>query len=268
MAAQSAGRGAGDINQQVTELEAEVARLKASIAAGSKIKVLLGLCLVGFVGFVGWKVYDAYRTVTAPSYRDKVYALAQERFKKNEDMLKKEGQLLADRVNPILQKAFTEQFKKDEPKLVQAANAEVEPFKKEMQKQALARIQEHYAQIIVASRADLEKEFPELKKDSAKFKKFEDGLMSAVHTVLEKEFVGPYEAGIAAVNKEFEAFPAAPSARPGEMSVAQQIIGHLLEFVALSLAKGNSLAVFDERAAGADLKPATKSAPKSDGKKG
>lgn len=266
--AASGGRGAGDINQQVAELEAEVGRLKASIAASSKIKLFLGLLLVAFVAFVGWKVFDAYRTVTSKTYRDKLYELAQARLKHNEQMLQKEGKLLADRVNPMLQKAFTDQFKKDESKLVQAANAEVEPFKKELEKQARARVEEHYAGILAAARSDLEKEFPELKKDPAKFKKLETGLLASVHGMMEKEFAGPLNASYESVSKELEALPAAPSARPGEMSTAQQIIGHLLEFVALSLAKGNSLSVFDEAAAGADGKSPTKSAPKSDGKKG
>jgi hypothetical protein len=212
------------------------------MSRGRAIRNVLLLALLVLVGALTYTIYQMGSRLSSPKFMAELTDGAKARMEKNGPGVQKHLVALYEKSNPILMKAFQERAEKDQPTYVKKAEEEWPKFQAELQKRFEERVLEQYKNAIVEGRPELERICPELKANPEKYKKLEDGLISATERAVDKTWVQQVHPRFQKLDLNWRTYPSAPKTRDGEPSVVMQIAGHGMELLAIAFAKGDALA--------------------------
>jgi hypothetical protein len=228
-----------ELNKELQALKAELAAVTAANAWGRRVRlILLGLTVV-VVLFVVVAFYNLATGLVAPDNLDRLSQAAQTRLEKNSDEYMRQLQALADRTGPEVADAFNKQVQKDLPKFLKIVEQERVDFAKNMQPRLTKMVEKRYEGALAKHESILHKEFPAVNND-VQHARMSRNLLAAIDKNLKKNYGEDLDSQFKALYATWDEFPAAPSPRPGEPSLEEQLTGNLLKLLTIKLTNRES----------------------------
>ena len=214
------------LQRETDELAREVSGLKAAIAAGRWIRLILVLLTLAFLGGLTWMGYQIHGDLQAKM--DKVgeeFGARQDKFIKPATA---EMQTLFVNVRPEVQKAFAAQAKKDSPKFAKAVAKQRDRLIKDVQAKLQDRLKATFDGVVEEQKDLLVKEFPEL-QDKAKLDKVLDRMTQAMEQVSREYYAQPIREAVDELLKRLDEFPEMEDAPRDNEELVDRIVGLVFE---------------------------------------
>lgn len=254
--------GGGNATSDLEAIVDESARLMKELAFSRKIRRLLMLGFLLFVGVSGWKFYELYQRVRSPENLNEITRLAQTKLQDNSDRYAKEVQTLVEQATPIITEAFYKQAKQDLPAFLRRAGEQRDILVTNLQERLTTRMDEHYHGILDRHEKILEEELPSAKDPEAR-QRLRTNLGIVFDRMVQRYYGDELKGQLVALYDRWDHFPAAAEPTgPGEPSLEDQFIGTLLDLLAHKLtqapggASGGSVAASTTSVPAATLTPA------------
>jgi hypothetical protein len=221
---------------QLDALAHEFDSLRAAMTRARRIRSLLFLTFLIFIGGFVFVLYQYGMELQGAEYRDQLSSLAQKKFNENQQEYAGKVTGLVKKVTPIVTDAFYGQAKKDLPSYLKAAQDQRELFTTDIREKIEKRLNAHFEKIVDQHKATLKKEFPAVDDT-----KLQERVSANLHLVFEKlvkkYYIDDLNAQLVELYDGLEQFPAADEPGKTDARLEDQLIGTLLELLYGDLAK-------------------------------
>jgi hypothetical protein len=192
------------------------------------------LAFLAFVLLAGWGFYSLANTVRSQAYQDQLIAQLQQTIQDNQATFSREAQLLSDGIVPVVQQAVSAQAKKDAPLFMQALEQERVVLVAELPEKLLERVEERYHELLRENEQILVEELP-----AAQDPKVRERMMAntyiALDQLVKKYYADEYTRLLQSMSDTWNDFPAAPPPAKDDPPLDQQLVGQLMELLAVKM---------------------------------
>jgi len=217
-------------NEQVEAVLRETAALTAGMKRARRVRLLLLLAVVLFLGGTAWVAYGKANEFTSNKNLNHLADLARRRLEKKQDYYLKQLEGMVDKLRPPLEKAFSDQASKDAPLYLKAIEKERQPFLDNVQAEFTKRLNKRNAALEPRYIKILREEFPLLKDEKLQARMAEN-MTPAVEKLLKKYYVEELRDEILMLYNTWDTFPAAADPLKGEPPIEDQLMPALLDLL-------------------------------------
>jgi hypothetical protein len=217
-------------NVQVEGVLRESAALAAGLKKARRVRLLLFLVILVFLGASGWVAYGKANDFASEKNLKLLGTTVSLRLEKKQDHYMKELEKLVNKLSPPLTKAFQEQAKKDTPLFLKAMEKERQPFLDSIQDQFSKRLNKRLEALQPRYEALLKKEFPAFKDEKLQSRMAEN-LTQAVEKLLKKYYVDELHEHILLLFSTWDTFPPAAAPGRGAPPLEDQFLDALVELL-------------------------------------
>jgi hypothetical protein len=215
-------------NQQIEAVLHESAQLAAGLRRARRVRLVLFLAIVVFLGGAGWVAYAKASDFASPKNLNRLGEEARASWEQRQDFYMKQAQMLLDKLSPPLSKAFSEQATKDTPKFLKAVEKERQPFLDHLQDEFSKRLNKRLTSMQPRYINLLKEEFPTL-KDAKRQAQMAENVTAAVEKLVKKYYVDQLRDEVLMLYNAWDTFPPAAAAARGEASLEEQFVEALLK---------------------------------------
>ncbi len=227
---------AGDIDAKADALQRQVDALVAALAASKRTRLLIFLAFLAFVGISVWSFMSLAKRIQSEEYKQQLLASIQKEVEANQDELSRETQQLVDSLSPVVTAAITNQSEKDAPLFMQALDVQRTKLVNDLPEKLVEQVQKHHEEMIRKHEAMFIEELP-----SAQDPKIRDRMMEnvvvALDKLVKKYYSEKFKAHFASMSETWNGFPPADVPAKGDSPVSDQLMGELMDLVAVKLAR-------------------------------
>jgi hypothetical protein len=231
-------------NEQVEAVLHQSAALAAAFKRARRVRLVLLLALLIFVGGAVWVAYGKASEFTSEKNINHIADVAQDRLKEKQKQYFNQLTDLADKLRPPLEKAFTDQANKDAPLFLKAIEKERQPLSDYLEAELEKRINKRFKALEPRYLKLLKEEFPLFKDEKVKSGMVEN-ITPAVERLLKKYYVEELRDELLGLFNAWDGFPAAQAPAKGEPLIEDQLMPILLDLLIYRLTHPQVLP-FDE----------------------
>lgn len=235
---------ASEFEQLVARLDELQRRTEGLTAALEKSRSTRRLIIFAFLGFVivaGWRFYSLGNMIRSEEYQAQLLAEVQKSVASNQDSFSREAQKLVDGASPIVTTAFSKQAEKDMPVIMQVINKERALLLDDLGQQMARKIENHHHELLRRHDKLFQEEFP-----TAKDPEVRDRMMGntclALDRLVKKYYVDEFQKELKAMDRTWEEFPAADRPAAGDPPLDSQLIGELMDLLAIKFSRSRTIA--------------------------
>ena len=224
------------LDSKVDELQKQVDALVSALAAGKRTRQLMFLAFLTFALVSGWGFYSLASRIQSEPYKQQLMASLQKEVEQNQDEFSRETQMLVESLSPVVTTAITEQSKKDAPLFMQAFDVQRAKLVDEMPDKMVQLVQKRHEELIRQHEKLFLEELP-----AAQDPKVRDRMMAnvvtAIDSLVKKYYADEFKRHFLGMSESWDAFPAASLPEKGDAALNEQLMGHLMDLVAVKLAR-------------------------------
>ncbi len=227
---------AGDIDAKADALQQQIDALVASLAANKRTRQLIFLAFLAFVGISVWSFLSLAKRIQSEEYKQQLLASIQQEVEKNQAEFSKESQLLVEALSPVVTTAVTNQSEKDAPLFMQAFDIQRTRLSTELPEKMVELVEKHHEELVRKHEALFIEELP-----AAQDPKIRDRMMENVVVALDKlvkqYYADKFKQHFASMSETWNSFPPAALPEKDDHPVSEQLMGELMDLVAVKLAR-------------------------------
>jgi hypothetical protein len=239
----SGSSGANDLGQLISRLDELQRRSDALTAALDRSRQIRRLIMVAFLAFVllaGWRFYALANTIRSKDYQDRLTAALQKSVATNQDTFSKEAQRLVDGITPVVTTAFADQSKKDLPLFMQVIDKERQALMDGLPQRMSDHVEKHHHAMLRRHEKLIQTEFPTVQNAEVR-----DRMMANVCTALDrlikKYYVDEFQKEFLKMSNSWNDFPPAAAPGVGDPPLEEQLMGEMMDLVAVKMARHRSM---------------------------
>jgi hypothetical protein len=194
------------------------------------VRLGLFLALLVFVVVLGVVVIGKVNALTSEENLKKLADAASRRLEKKKDHYMKQLEMLVDKVQPPLTKAFMSQAQKDMPLYLKVLDKERKPLLDNLRAKFSDQLDKRYKTVQPRYEKVLAEEFPQ-SKDPKVRERMVANLDLAMQKLLKKYYVNDLEAEFQHLNDTWDHFPAASAPGKGELPTEEQFTAALWDLL-------------------------------------
>ncbi len=221
---------------EIQAVERATKELESAMARARGIRLCLGLAAVLLIALICFKFYGLGMDLQSPEYQNALLSTGQKRLAAKSDQYSKHLDLLIDKTQEPLFKAFKEQINKDAPVFMKEMEKEKDKLTANLEEKFTERINTYYEGLAKQEQEALEKEFPSI-KDPATRDRMVKNVDKAVQGLIKKYYVEDLRKQIQEMQDTWNTFPAAATPKAGEPKLMDQFITTLLQYLAIKLSQ-------------------------------
>jgi len=205
---------AGQSGTVATQADGVLREAQALAAAMDRAKMTRRVLLLGFLAFVvisSISYYRLYAHVTGKQFMDELQSAASKHMDANSDKYVREVQRVAEKVGPVVRKAFVDRAEKDMPSYMKGIQREADIFVTNLQNDLPKKFDEYFKRSMEMNKAILEKDFPAA-QDPEVQRKLVANLQVAMEGVVKKYYLPELEVTMQELLNTWRSIPAAPPA--------------------------------------------------------
>jgi hypothetical protein len=236
--------GSSETEQLVARLDELQSRTEALSAALRQSRTTRRIIMVAFLAFViiaGWRFYSLGSMVRSEAYQDKLLKELQQSVDANQAAFSAEIKKLVDEAGPVVSSAFSEQAKKDMPLFMQIIDKQRADLFANLQERMTAKLENHHHELLRRHEKLFKEEFPSVQDQEVR-----DRMMGntqiALDRLVKKYYVDEFEKELKAMNQAWEDFPPADKPSADEPSLDSQLLGELMDLLAIKFSRGRTIA--------------------------
>ena len=227
---------AGDIDSKVDALQQQVDAVVAALAAGKSTRQLIFLAFLAFVGISVWSFYSLAKRIQSEEYKQQLLASIQKEVEANQEEFSKETQQLVQSLSPVVTTAITEQSQKDAPLFMQAFDVQRNKLVDELPDKLIEEVRKHHEALIRKHETLFLTELP-----AAQDPKIRDRMMAnvvvALNSLVKKYYAAEFKRHFVGMSETWNDFPPAALPEKGDAPLNEQLMGELMDLVAVKLAR-------------------------------
>ncbi len=238
----SGSSGVNDLGQLVSrldELQKRTEALTAALEQSRKTRRLIMTAFLAFVLLAGWRFYALANTLRSKEYQDRLTVALQKSVATNQDTFSKEAQRLVDGITPVVTTAFTEQSKKDLPLFMQVIDKERQTLMDGLPQRMSDHVEKHHHAMLRRHEKLIQTEFPAVQNAEVR-----DRMMANVCTALDrlvkKYYVDEFQKEFLKMSASWNDFPPADVPGAGDSPLEEQLMGEMMDLVAVKIARHRS----------------------------
>ena len=226
---------------KIEALERQTAALTAALAHAQRVRLIITLALVAFVGLSITAFYRQARQLTEEKYLAQLRTLAETSLNDHQKQYLGQLETLAKAAGPPISDAFYQQAKKDFPNYLQKVGAERDQLVDNLKVRMDKRLAERFEQSLKQHESLLKEEFP-LADNPQVHERMMNNVAVGLESLSKRYYADQLNVEMFALYDAWDAFPAAPKPLPGEVPIEDQFIGTLLEILSTRLKSTENVA--------------------------
>jgi hypothetical protein len=228
------GKGTPSLAARIDALECETAALTAAMAQAQRVRFGITILLVAFVALTITVFYRRADQLRSKTYLDELWRVAEPKMDTRREQVLKEAKALLDTAGPKFRDAFVEQAKKDLPKYLQASERERDQLVQHLQDRLQTKLAERFQESLDRQEAVLKEEFPQAENEQL-HKRMMDNVAEGLQRVAKKYYGDQLKDQMLLLYGTWDLFPSAEAPGRDQASIADQLIGSLLELLTIKL---------------------------------
>ena len=240
----SGSSGASEMEQLASRLDELQRRSDALTAALERSRRTRRLIMVAFLAFVliaGWRFYALANTLRSKEYQDRLTVALRKSVEANQDTFSKEAQRLVDGITPVVSTAFTEQSKKDLPLFMQVIDKERQTLMDGLPKRMSEHVEKHHHEMLRRHEKLIQTEFPTVQNAEVRDRMMGNACI-ALDRLVKKYYVDEFQKEFQKMSSSWNDFPPADMPAAGDPPLEEQLMGELMDLVAVKMAHHRSAA--------------------------
>ncbi len=229
------------LSARVDELSRQALALSDALERSKKSRRIIMVAFLAFVILAGWRFYALAITITSPDYQARLLAELQKSVSANQDIFSREAEKFVEAVTPVVTKAVSDQTSKDMPLFMKIVDDERKHLLENLPKTLTDKVEKQHHFLLMKHQKLVEDQFPSAKDPKVRDRMMENACV-ALDRLVQKYYVEELTKELKAMSTFWDDFPPAATAEKGEAELDQQLIGELMELVALKLSRNKSLA--------------------------
>ncbi len=227
---------ASDVDAKADALQKQIDALVASLAANKRTRQLIFLAFLAFVGISVWSFFSLAKRVQSEEYKQQLLASLQKEVEANQDELSKETQMLVESLTPVITTAITEQSQKDAPLFMQAFDIQQARLSTELPEKMVELVQKHHEELVRKHEALFIAELPAAQDPMVRDRMMEN-VVIALDKLVKKYYADEFKKHFASMSETWNGFPPATLPEKGDFPISEQLMGELMDLVAVKLAR-------------------------------
>lgn len=227
---------AGDVDAKADALQQQIDALVASLAANKRTRQLIFLAFLAFVGISVWSFLSLAKHVQSEEYKQQLLASLQKQVEANQAEFSKETQLLVESLSPVITTAVTEQSEKDAPLFMQAFDIQRTRLSTELPEKMVELVEKHHEELVRKHEALFIAELPAAQDPKVRDRMMEN-VVVALDKLVKKYYADEFKRHFTSMSETWNGFPPADLPAKDDHPVSEQLIGELMDLVAVKLAR-------------------------------
>ena len=231
--------GSTELQQLVSRLDELQRRHDAFSAALDRARRTRRLIMIAFLAFVviaGWRFYALANTIRSGDYQDRLINELGKAVTANQNDFAREAEKLVKDITPVVSQALSEQSKKDLPLFMQVIDEERQTVMTGLPKRLSDRVEKHHRELLRRHEKLIQTEFPAV-QDSEVRDRMMGNVCLALDRLVKKYYVDEYKKEFQRMSDAWDAFPRAEVPGVGDPGLDEQLMGELMDLVAVKLAR-------------------------------
>ena len=199
------------------------------------------LAFLGFVVVAIWQFYALGNQLRSAEYQDRLMAELQKSIAGNQASFRTEAQKLVDKVTPVVTTAFSEQSSKDMPVFMKLIDAERTKLLDNLGSRMSDKLENHHHELLRRHDKLFQQEFPSVQNPEIRDRMMGNTCL-ALDRLVKKYYVEELKKELQAMDRTWEDFPPADKPAAGEPPLDSQLIGELMDLLAIKFSRSRSVA--------------------------
>jgi multidrug efflux pump subunit AcrB len=227
---------AGDVDAKADALQQQIDALVASLAANKRTRQLIFLAFLAFVGISVWSFFSLAKHVQSEEYKQQLLASLQKEVEANQAEFSRETQLLVEALSPVITTAVTTQSEKDAPLFMQAFDVQRTQLTTELPEKMVALVEKHHEELVRKHEALFISELPAAQDPKIRDRMMEN-VVVALDKLVKKYYADEFKRNFNSMSQTWNDFPPAAMPEKGDFPISEQLMGELMDLVAVKLAR-------------------------------
>ena len=235
------------LSQSVNALKKEATEIRTAMSRGRQVRLGIFLVLLAVVVYFVFQYVAFFEQFTKEEKLDEFMQAAQTEFFGDEDpetAIQDSLDQMAQSSGETVQEIFRAQVEADMGKYTAALDEQREILAINLEERLNALVDEHYEELLDQHGSILKEKF----KDRSQFSEEQLGRMihnmeEGVKVLLKKYYVEELQKQLDALYNQYENFPVADAAKPGDQPLEKQLLQKMAEMVSLKLSRTSDPAV-------------------------
>lgn len=236
--------GTSELDQltaRLDELQRRTEGLTTALQQSRSTRRLIMLAFLIFVLVASWKFYSLSGMIKSKEYQDKLFEELQKAVATNQDSFSREVQKLIDDSTPVVTKAFSEQSQKDMPIFMSIIDTERTKLLEDLTKSMSEKVTEHHEALIRKHEKLFAEEFPSVQDKDVRERMIGNTCL-ALDRLVKKYYVDEFQKEFQSMEKTWEEFPVADKPTADEPPLESQLVGELMDLLAIKFSRSRSAA--------------------------
>jgi multidrug efflux pump subunit AcrB len=219
------------LSKKIGAIEQEIAAVKTAIRWSSRVRLVVLLLVIAFLGGSIWAFYNLAMQFKSKENIDLLVSKVKDRVEESRGQALKDVQGLVDHCKPVLQEAFTEQVKKDTPKYTALLEDEKAKMMGNLEVQLREKILARQKEAGEKYQAIIREEFPDAANPELGRQLYEN-IEQIMEKLVQKYYNDDVQSELQELGKTWEEFDMADLPGNDEHSLQIQLVASLLQLAA------------------------------------
>lgn len=225
------------LRSQLNELQSRTEGLATALEHSRSARRLVMIAFLVFVLIAGWKFYSLGNMIRTENYQARLLSEVQKSVEANEKNFSREAQKLVDGATPVVQTAFSKQTEKDMPIFMQIIDKERAKVIDNLGQRMSEKIENHHHELLRRHDKLFQAEFPTVNDPKVRERMMSNACV-ALDRLVKKYYVDEFQKELKAMDKAWQDFPPAEKPNAGEPPLDSQLVGELMELLAIKFSRG------------------------------
>lgn len=223
------------LGPRIQSVKQDVLAVNQLLASGRRVRLVLILVVVVWLGLVAWTFVGMVGRVTSEEFRTELGNVAKPQIEGLAKQVQGEAEKFWNNSQPVLTEAFKKRLDEDTDKFSARIEEQRDLLQVNMQQRMQEELDKRYKKLVEDHRKLLEKEFPVV-KDEAVHERMVENLAVAMHDLVEKYYAEEFKKQLDRLDKAWEDFPLADPAEKDQPGLADQLVAELIDLVPMLVA--------------------------------
>ena len=229
------------LTARLDELQRHTEGLTAALENSRTTRRLIMLAFLAFVVVSLWQFYALGNQLRSAEYQNRLMAELQKSLDGNQKSFQAEGEKLVKAVTPVVTTAFSEQSKKDMPVFMQIIDRERTTLLESLATRMSEKLEDHHHKLLSRHDKLFQEEFPSVQNPEIRDRMMGNTLL-ALDRLVKKYYVDELKKELQSMDRAWEDFPPADKAGEGDPPLESQLVGELMDLLAIKFSRSRPAA--------------------------
>lgn len=227
------------LTARLDELQRRSEDLTTAFEKSRSTRRLVMAAFLVFVIFASWRFYSLATMIKGEDYQKRLLDEVQKAVATNQDSFAREVQKLVDGATPIVTTAFSEQSKKDMPIFMGLIDEERAKLLESLTKSMGEKVTNHHDELLRRHEKLFVEEFPTMQNKDVRDRMIGNTSL-ALDRLVKKYYVDEFQKEFELMEKTWDEFPVADKPAEDEPPLDSQLVGELMDLLAIKFARSRS----------------------------